>query len=239
MNRIRSKVRRGLEHLLFRLDTTKYIVDRPTLDYQPLPWVGVHSAGVRGRGSVSRWEDIAARVPPGAGKAALDIGSCYGYFAIRLAELGYNVIGVDLNPRHVRIARYATPSHLRPTCNFLEMDITPQNVGTLGTVDCTLLLSVWHHWVQRFELGRATDLLATLWHHTRDSLFFESGEGEVIDEFGLPFMAENARTWLADYLHDTCTGSRVELISEHVVGDYEHYESREVKRGLFLVARSA
>lgn len=235
--RIRRKVRRGLEHLLFRLDTTRYLFDRPTLDYQPLPWVGVHTAGVRGRGSISRWEDIATHLPNGKSRSALDVGCCYGFFSIKLAERGYNVIGVDLDPRHVRIARYATPAALRPTCNFLELEITPDNAATLGEVDCTLLLSVWHHWVQRFGLPVATELLAGTWRRTGELLAFESGEGEVAEEFNLPFTTDNARAWLSDYLAVTCPGSSVELLSEHAVGDYAHYKTRQAKRGLFLLRR--
>lgn len=234
---LREKVLNCLEHLMFRLDTTRIVVDTPKLDYQPLPWAGIAQAEIRGDATYSRWEQIARYLPQQQGKSALDIGSCYGFFSIKMAEMGCDVIGVDLNPRYIRIAQYAVPRSLRKHCNFLEMELSPGNIDFLPPADYTLLLSVWHHWVYHFGFSDATEMLATVWNKTRDALFFESGEGEVIDEFNLPFRSDNARQWLKDYLEETCVGSTVKIISEHEVGKYEHYTSTEVKRALFMVTR--
>lgn len=233
----REKVLNYLQYLIFRLDTTKFIIDSPKLDYQPLPWKGICQAEIRGEATYSRWKQIAKHLLQQQGKSALDIGSCYGFFSIKMAEMGYDVIGVDLNSKHIRIARYAVPHHLRMHCNFLEMELTPNNINILPSVDYTLLLSVWHHWVYHLGLADATEMLATVWKHTRDVLFFESGESEVIDEFNLPFKSDNARQWLKDYLEKNCADSTAKIISEHPVGRYEHYTSTEVTRALFMVTR--
>jgi 2-polyprenyl-3-methyl-5-hydroxy-6-metoxy-1,4-benzoquinol methylase len=237
LSRVRTGVRRRLESLLFRLETTQYLLDRPVLDYQPLPWAGVPTARLRGDATLARWSDMRPRLPPGAGKTAVDVGCCYGFFTVQLAELGYQSIGVDLDPRCVRIARLATPERLRSRCSYIETVITPEHVPTPAAVDCTLALSVWHHWVQAHDLERATGILRTLWERTRGIMFFESGEGEVIDEFKLPFTAGTARAWLTDYLRETCAGGAVELIGEHRVGQFAHYADTGVKRGLFTVTR--
>ncbi len=235
--RLREKALNCLERLIFRLDTTKLVIDTPRLDYQPLPWVGILQAKIRGEATYSRWEQIAKYLTQQQGKSALDIGSCYGFFSIKMAEMGYDVIGIDPNPRYIRIARYAVPRSLRKHCNFLEIELTPNNINILPCVDYTLLLSVWHHWVYQFGLPKATEILTAVWRRTQDILFFETGEGEVIDEFNLPFRADNARQWLKDYLEKTCANSTVEILSEFPVGKYEHYTSRGATRALFMITR--
>jgi SAM-dependent methyltransferase len=222
---------------MFRLDTTRFVIDTPRLDYQPLPWVGIHQADIRGEATYARWEQIAKYLPQQHGKSALDIGSCYGFFSIKMAERGYDVIGVDTNPRHIRIARYAVPRGLRNHCNFLEKEFTPGNIDFLPPVDYTLFLSVWHHWVYNFGLPDATAMLISVWNKTRGAIYFESGEGEVIEEFKLPFNADNARQWLQAYLEKTCGGSIVRIISEHEAGKYGHYTAMKTSRALFMILR--
>lgn len=236
---LREKTLNFLDHLIFRLNTTKYLVDKPRLDYQPLPWVGIPQAEIRGEATYARWEQIEKTLPKLSGKTALDIGSCYGFFSIKMAELGYNVLGIDLNHRHIKISRYAVPSILKKQCNFLEIEITPSNIDFLPPSDYILLLSVWHHWVYNFGLSEATKMLEILWNKTRDSIYFETGEGEVIDEFKLPFNKENPRQWISSYLEKTCINSTVRIISEHEVGNYEHYTSKKTTRALFLIRRKS
>lgn len=236
--RLREKILSCMEHLLFRLETTRFIVDTPKLDYQPLPWVGVSQADIRGDATYSRWKQIEKILSQQQGKTALDIGSCYGFFSIKMAEMGYDVIGVDLNPSHIRIARYAVPRSLRNHCNFLEMELAPGNIDFLPPVDCTLLLSVWHHWVYHFGLSDATEMLRTIWSKTKKVVFFETGEGEVIDEFNLPFNSDNSRQWLKNYLEKTCVGAAVIVVSEHEAGKYKHYTLRKTTRALFMILRN-
>ena len=40
-----------------------------------------------------------------AGKKILDLGCATGNYSLRLSSLGYDVAGVDVNPRYVEIAR--------------------------------------------------------------------------------------------------------------------------------------
>lgn len=239
LSRVRAGVRRRLEGLLLRLETTQYLLDSPALDYQPLPWAGVPTARVRGDATLARWEDMRRRLPHGEDGVAVDVGCCYGYFTVQLAELGYRCIGIDLDPRCIRIARLATPERLRCRCSYVETVISPGHIPTPAVAECTLALSVWHHWVQSHGLDAASGILRTLWERTRGVMFFESGEGEVVEEFKLPFSAETARAWLTDYLRDTCIGGRVELIGEHRVGSFSHYADVSVRRGLFMLTRDA
>jgi len=233
----KKRIRRFLKVLLFRLETTRFLIDKPRLDYQPLPWIGIHEAEIRGKATYSRWEQISKNLPPQKGKVALDIGSCYGFFSIKMAERGYIVFGIDFNPKHIEIARYAVPDEFRRSCHFLELKITPDNVNTLPSTNYTLLLSVWHHWVKHFGLLNATKMLKSVWGKTQEGIFFESGEGEVVVQFDLPFSPDKAREWLQEYLEQTCDGAIVEVLSEHQVGKYKNYHSTEATRSLFMIRR--
>ena len=53
-------------------------------------------------------------------------------------------------------------------------------------------------------------------------------------DFGLPEMTPDARSWLADYLAETCPGSRVEHLGTHAAFDPA---GRTVERNLFAVIR--
>jgi SAM-dependent methyltransferase len=231
----------ALSYIQFRIDTTKYLLDKPKLDYQPLPWVGITSAGIRGDSSYARWtnirENLSGEVEEGTKKTALDIGSCYGFFSLNLAEEGYSVIGIDLNPRHTRIANFATPEKLADICSFVRFHLAPDNISITPKTDVTLLLSVWHHWVQSFGFENATEMLKEVWRSSGQSLFFETGEADVKDEFNLPFGAENPREWIQNYLLETCEDSDVTEIGEHAAPAYQIHDQIPPKRGLFLVNR--
>ena len=234
---IRKRAIRWLDRVVFRLDTTRYLIDKPTLDYQPAPWAGVDEAGVRGDGTYARWELISTHLPREPGRIAVDIGCCYGFFSIKMAELGYEVVGIDLDPRYVRIARHATPEELGPHCNFMQMTLTPDNVSVVPPADVVLCMSVWHHWVFDYGIEDATEMLGSIWENTRAALFFESGEDTDKEEFHLPFGDQDGRFWIANYLGASCPGSSVEVIGETPVGKYEKYGDSDERRALFVVAR--
>jgi hypothetical protein len=77
-------------------------------------------------------------------------------------------------------------------------------------------------------------MLATIWERTRTVLFFDTGENEMTPEYGLPAMTPDSRSWLADYLAETCPGSRVEHLGTHAAFDPS---GRTVERNLFAVIR--
>ena len=172
----RDGLRVLLEFLTFRLETTRFLLDKPKFDYHPLPWVGIDNAATRGDSTRARCEAIKSTLRPSPGSTALDIGCCGGYFSISLTEMGYTVYGVDSFPKHIRIARYATPEKLMTRCHFLLMKVTPETVQCLPATDDTICLAVWHHWVRAYGLAGATFILQTVWNRTSRRLFFESGK---------------------------------------------------------------
>ena len=46
-NQFSKLITRTLQNIQFRLDTTRFIVDKPKFDYQPLPWLQINNAQVR------------------------------------------------------------------------------------------------------------------------------------------------------------------------------------------------
>lgn len=250
MGRIRSAIKKtgesarevviaGLEGLMFRADTTRFLIDSPRFDYQPIPWKGIYEAPVRGLGTVERWAAIKADLVERNLESLKDIGCCVGFFCISAAEdLGYQCIGFDLNRRFLRLARSAVPRSLRSQCHFLNMSLNPQTIRLVPPTDVTLCLSVWHHWYFHFGQAGATEILKVLWQRTNTVLYFETGEIETAEEFNLPFTSqEQAVSWISDYLNKIFPDARVSKMGEFRAGNYAHYAHKEIKRTLYKIER--
>lgn len=235
--RLRHLFKASLSQAVFRLDTTNFFFDRPRLDYQPLPWVGIEKAEIRGNASVVRWRLIKKKLIKDNRRSLKDIGCLYGYFCLASAEeFGYQVFGVDQDERSLRIARYAASKQGHGRSSFLKLLITPDSVSNLPVTDVTLLLSLWHHWVFHFGLQQAEGMLKQVWRLTSKEMFFESGGREVADEFGLDFGKRSSGGFYADML-GKLTEAKVELIGSSHVGNYKHYINKGLKRTLFRVSR--
>lgn len=238
MNSYSESITNFLGYLQFRIDTTKYLLDKPYLDYQPLPWIGIKTAGVRGKATVNRWKTIRKFLLK-SDKTLKDIGSCVGYFCISCAlEYDMLTLGVDMNDKFLRISRFATPKKLNNRCNFINLVVNEESASFLPRTDITLCLSIWHHWVFNYGLVAATKILIQLWNSSNRILFFESGEEEVREEFALPYPThQKASEWLYDYLKTNLNGSKVEHVGKFLAGDYPHYVIKNNKRTLFKITR--
>jgi hypothetical protein len=227
----RFVTRQGVDDLLdrvrFRIDTFPHGV------YQPVPSLPVRSA-TRGGGSESRWEAILPVVREQAVESAVDIGACEGYFSIMLGDAGIPTIAVEGNPSTYRTAIFAVRRSGLDDVGVLALELTPDNAVAVPAADCTLCLSIWHHFVRYYGLGAATEMLGTIWDRTHKVLFFDTGEREMTPEYRLPAMTPDARAWLADYLVETCPGSRIEHLGTHRAFDPR---GRPCERNLFAVIR--
>jgi hypothetical protein len=236
----RESIVRGLDKLIFRADTTRFIFDRPKFDYQPIPWKGILEAPIRGEATILRWKEMRKHIQKGTHKSLKDLGCCVGFFCISAAdECGMNAIGVDGNARYLRIARRSIPQGLEKNCHFINMMIDKETVEILPITDVTLCLSIWHHWAFHYGLEVATEILNTIWSRTTGTMFFESGEEEVAEEFKLDFNSQPAKKWYLDYLQKVLPQSRVEPIGEFEAGNYAHYKLQNVKRTVFKISRNA
>jgi SAM-dependent methyltransferase len=196
---------RLIDPLQFRLDVF------PRLSYQPLPWIGFPESS-RGSGTSQRWAAIKPLIAASGSRTALDIGCNVGFFCFALAEMGVSTIGVDAAPKELRIAAFARRKLEASNVGFLSLQVTPNNVALLPACDSVLLLSIWHHWVKSFGLTAATAMLGEVWARAGKLMFFETGEGEMPADYGLPAMTPSPREWLDAYLRDACGASRVECL---------------------------
>ena len=216
-----------LDHIRFRIDTFPHGVYQPV---RSLP----RGRATRGGGSESRWEAILPVVREQAVESAVDIGACEGYFSIMLGEAGIPTIALEGGPGAARTAMFAVRRSGLEDVGVLALALTPGNVVAVPASDCTLCLSIWHHFVRYYGLDAATEMMTTIWSRTGKVLFFDTGETEMTPEYGLPEMTPDARSWLSAYLGETCEGSRIEHLGTHAAFDPS---GRPVERNLFAVIR--
>ena len=227
----RGFVQAALDAVQFRFDVF------PRLLYQPLPWLGRVESG-RADGTTARWRAIEAvleRAPVGS---ALDVGCQAGFFTLSLGERGIPALGVDLDPRSLRIAQYAARRARIENVGWCRLRVDADTVRLLPRVDAVLALSVWHHWVFAYGLEQAGAILSALWERCDRVLFFETGEEEMPSAFGLPDMAGDTEGWLAGYLAEHCPGGAVSVLGRFRAFGVDGDETRNVAfRHLFAVGR--
>jgi hypothetical protein len=204
----RESVDTLFDRLRFTLDTA------PTLDYQPLPWLG-KSASRRATGTESRWralEDVIHMAPP---TSALDIGANVGWFSIMLAKRGIPTLAVEREPKYYRILTYARQRLAVQHLGIQISDLSLSTLALLPVADLVLFLSVWHHVVRANGLDDARRFLSTVWAHTQCVLMFETGEDELPDYFGMPTLTPSPKEAIEDILREACTGATVVDLGLH------------------------
>jgi hypothetical protein len=176
--------------------------------------VNLHQAE-RGEGTLSRWRAIRPWLERTSVRLALDVGCNRGFFTLSLACSGVPTIGVEADPPTYRTALYAIRKAGIEDAGMLLMTLTPKNICALPAADGVLFLSLWHHFVRRYGLENATAMLSTLWERTGKVLFFDTGEAEMPDSYGLPAMTPNPKDWLTEYLVKVCTGGDIVHLGTH------------------------
>ena len=87
-------------------------------------------------------------------------------------------------------------------------------------------------------LDCATELLSTVWDKCGQVMFFETGEDEMPERFGLPVMTPSPQEWLRQYLGRTCANSTVTEVGRYKAFAPGGDEGRNVSyRSLFMVTR--
>jgi hypothetical protein len=204
--------RRQVDSLLDRL---RFAVDTaPAMDYQPLPWLGIHEAKRRDA-VVTRWRAIRPLVTELDIHTAADVGCNVGFYAINLSRMGVATLGVEASAKHFRIYRYALERLGVDNAGALWLKLGPSTVDLLPTVDCVVFLSVWHHVSREFGFQAAQEVLRGLWARTRKVLFFETGQNEMPAYYNLPDMGPDPTSFLAEHLGAACSGARVVDLGRH------------------------
>jgi len=228
---IRVFLQRGIDRLQFLYDVFY------GLQYQPLPWIGIGRAQ-RGQGTEERWIAIDKHLGNYSISSAMDIGCNVGYFCFSLAAKGIPTLGVEMNDRYFRIAKYTNQKIKTSKIALCNMTVNIDTVRLLPNVDAILLLSVWHHWVRYYGFQIATKMLSCVWAKCNKIMFFETGESEMPSEFSLPNMGSTPETWLKEYLASVCSNSKVTNLGQFKAFSPGGSETRNVvKRNLLAIIR--
>jgi hypothetical protein len=227
MSRLRAAVDNAIDLIRVKLDAL------PDGVYQPVPGLPVRRAK-RALGSESRWAAIKPVIERLAVKSAMDVGANIGYFPIMLASNGVPAVAVESDRKCVRTMATALRRNGVRSVAVMELELRPDTVELLPDTDCTILLSVWHHLVSDQGFDSATELLQQLWTRTGKVMFFDTGEEEMPESYGLRRMAPSPQAWLTGYLQKTCTDGRIEFLGRHRAFDAAGYPA---DRGLFAVIR--
>jgi hypothetical protein len=169
-------------------------------------------------------------------RTAVDVGANAGYFAIELARTGVSVLAVDASAGQCRTAALAVRRSGIQNVGVLHLELNAQTAVLLPPADAVLCLSVWHHVVGHHGMPAADDFIGELWARAGKLLVFDTGEGEMGPEFGLPDMGPDAHAWLTTYLAARCPGGRVELLGRHRAFDAQ---GRDALRHLLAVVRES
>ncbi|HET8651952.1 MAG TPA: hypothetical protein VFM13_05215 [Gaiellaceae bacterium] len=218
------------ERLVARLGLPYYVTN-----YQSLPWVGLRS-GTRASGTESRLAAMLPDLERCEVESALDVGGHVGWFAFEFARRGIDTVVVEREDRAIRVGLYAREKAGLSQVSFLVMDVQPGNAFLLPEVDCTLMLSIWHHLVRESGVEAATEVLGASWQKTRKVLFFDTGAAEMPPDWGLPNMKPEPKVWLRRYLTKACPNGEVVDLGEH---DAFGPDNEPVRRTLFAVIKSS
>jgi hypothetical protein len=218
-----------LDLLRLRLDTF------PRGRYQPIDVLPGRTIK-RAEGTVTRWRAMEPIVRELGVRSAVDIGASEGYFSLSLGGAGVTTVAVEAAPNNQRTIMLAIRRSRLRNVGLLALEMREDTVAMVPPADCTVFLSVWHHLVRDAGLSGATAITERLWERTGRVMFFDTGENEMPESFGLPAMTPDPRSWLARYLADTCSGSELRHLGVHAAFDAAGDPCR---RNLFAVIRSA
>lgn len=229
MHRARRRVDGAIDLVRLRLDCL------PDGLYQPVPGLPVRKAK-RAVGCASRWVAMEPVIERLGVQSAMDVGANAGYYPIKLAGCGVPSVAVESVPKYVRTATTAVRRNQLDNVAVMELELRPDTLRLLPATDCTLMLSLWHHLVRLQGLAIAAELVRGIWARTGKVMFFDSGENEMPQSFGLPAMLPTPDAWLTEYLRETCAGGHVEHLGRHRAFDAAGLPT---DRALFAVTRES
>ena len=166
--------------------------------YQPL-W-GISDAK-SGRDCSDRWGKIKPNLPTRP-FSFLDTGSQLGYFTFSAAEYGAVAMGLERVPAFFQVAQSIRHLKKVSSATFLNMELNPESVKALPSVDVICCMSVFHHWVLDWGEEGAVQLFSDLCSKTQAIIFETGQQNEVTEAFSkhMGFMGEDHRVWIENTL---------------------------------------
>jgi hypothetical protein len=217
-----------------RIDLLRLRLDSyPTGRYQPIAALPGRTVK-RAEGSQTRWREMLPLVRELGVRTAVDIGANEGYFSIQLGSSGVTTVALEAAATNQRTALLAVRRSGLDNVGVLAFEVREDTVEMVPAADSTVFLSLWHHLVRGDGLEGATAITKRLWEKTARVMFFDTGEDEMPESFGLPAMTPDPRSWLESYLTETCPGSEIRHLGRHGAFDADGSPCR---RNLFAVVR--
>ncbi len=126
----------------------------------------------KGLNSYKKLDVIFKNIPKDA-KNIIDIGSNNGFFSIKLAQKGYQVIGYEPTDKFVESSNMICRKYGINNAAFYKIGLDKDSSESLFDADISLVLSVLHNWVTQFDYNTAIDILKNIWAKTNKTMFFE------------------------------------------------------------------
>lgn len=170
--------------------------------------------------------------------SVLDVGSNLGDLTSALAEEGYWCVGIEASSLIVKQARQKHAEQAKLA--FIHQHIQPHEIKQLPTFDCTLVLSVHHHWLVEHGPVVASEMLQQIVKNTRHVVFFEGASRKERYEPYPPDFTDNDPITVANYHEDflrvALNGLDVEI---RALGRLPCVGDREPYRWNFAIYRSS
>ena len=104
----------------------------------------------------------------------VDIGCNEGILALSLARSGFDVVGIEANPRFSSVAiENAREPLAYGSFSVVSKAISSENLDLLDAADCICLLSVHHQFVSNLGLEEGNKLLLEIFKRAKLQFFFQ------------------------------------------------------------------
>jgi len=153
------------------------------------------------RGSPHRLEVIKKTLGDVKDVSILDVGSCTGYFSIKLAEQGANVVGLEPYRRRYLISKTLAEYHELPPSNPLFLvDTFETHLRGGKRYDVALVLSVLHHYLRKETRSfyNAVDVIS----RGCDSMILEMGVNRLPVKWRPELVTEHSKYSTYETLYD-------------------------------------
>jgi len=154
------------------------------------------------RSCEDRFDAISKRVSASSG-SYLDIGSQFGYFVFKMAELGFVSTGMEADLPAYNYASNLAKINEATNVRFIHEHLDEDRAKSLPHYDIISILNVFHHIVHFSGFEKADKIMKTLYQKCDGILFFETGEYEEKGHYwseDLQFMGKSSKEWIGDYL---------------------------------------
>lgn len=179
--------------------------------YQPVPDAGIRIAPQREKGVQDRWRAIEAELPAEP-ISLLDIGCNVGFYVVEAAKCRHFAAGLDQPNFTDALGTIARRLKLDNVAT-IGMRISPDNIKSLPSFDCIIMLQVFHHLCRAYGQQDGLRMLATIYEKANRCMVFETETPHHTSEkfrACLPDMGDDSEQWVRSFFEQLgCRQTRV------------------------------